>query len=97
MFEEEQGRYETSVFRTFERAEPEVWDLGVTHVASARGKPLLARTDIFVTFVRIHPPLDVTPAEPPRRHAVIVGWPDEKDARMLLQQLLAEDAHLKFP
>jgi hypothetical protein len=92
-YDEKRARFETSAFRTDGLDEPGVWAIGAIHVASTRGKPVQARADILTEKIR-RSALDVSTDEPPVRHVVIVGWPNDKDARMSLQQQLAADARL---
>ncbi len=78
----------SSVFRISGLAEAEIWDIGNTHVALPRDKPLLGRAEIIAQHV-LDNKLGVEPAEPPPRHANIVGWPDDKAARRQIAQELA--------
>lgn len=67
-----------SVFRQSGLSEWEIWELGVTHVATPRDKPLLGRAVIHVRHV-LSQELRVELAEPPPRHANILGWPGEHE------------------
>lgn len=83
----------TSVFRSLSLTEEQIWWLGQTHVATPRKMTLYARADIPVNSV-LTLELTVRSDEPPRRHAIIGGWPAEKDAVMSLAQELAAEATL---
>jgi hypothetical protein len=54
-----------------------------------------ARGDIKVAQVR-ESQLDVLAAEPPPRHANLVGWPSEKSEQKLIAKQLAAGAILKL-
>lgn len=92
-FEPAKADNATSVFATTSLLENEVWSLGTEHVGTPRGEPILARGDILETHVRACG-LRVVRAEPPPRHANIVGWPGEKHEVMALCEQLAEKATL---
>lgn len=84
---------ELSVSRHRGLDEAELWTLG-QEVARERSKseareiPLLGRADFGARTAR-RQKLDVLPAEPPRNHANVVAWPEEKSAQMSLAQELA--------
>ena len=81
---------ETSVFRTSDIADDQVWDIGDREVSVNRGKPILGRADIIADVV-ISKDLVMLPNEPPERHANITGWPDERsEQRMIALELAAE-------
>jgi hypothetical protein len=65
---------ETSVFRTSGLANNEIWDIGEREVAIRRDKPILGRGDIRASAA-ISKNLKITPSEPPKRHANLIGWP----------------------
>ncbi len=83
----------TSVFRIAALTDGEIWSLGQTYVANPRNGTIHARADLVV-FAVLAVGLRVDAAEPPPRHASIVGWPTEKDAKMSLAQRLAAEAAL---
>jgi hypothetical protein len=76
----------TSVFRTSDILEEEIWNIGVRVL----DKPILGRADIDVACV-IAAELCVVPS-PPERHADIMGWPDERSERKMKAVLLADNA-----
>ncbi len=82
---------ETSVFRTSNLSDKEIWLIGEREVAMKRGKPIIGRAEI-VTAVVVSHNLKVVPSEPPERHANIIGWPEEKSAQKLIAIKLAERA-----
>lgn len=83
---------ETSVFRTQDVSEPEIWQLAVVHVEPTRGR-CLARGDLTAALV-YGVGLEVMPDDEIERHAVINGWPAEKDEQLTLAQELAASATL---
>lgn len=84
---------ETSVSRILKVGNPEVWGLG-DEVARESGRdPPRAGGEVSTAHVR-HCQLKAEPDEPPERHAIVVGWPTEKDKQMSLAQLLAAEATL---
>jgi hypothetical protein len=87
--------HQTSVFRVQELTERQIWSLGDRYVASPSGKDLRARAELSVAQIR-EIGLQVEPAEPPPRHANIVGWPIEKDEWMSRAQELAAVAILRL-
>lgn len=72
---------EMSVTRHRDLSEEELWAMG-RQVAEARTLPLLGRAD-FLASEAHEQNLDVKPAEPPRNHANVIGWPPEKPAQMI--------------
>lgn len=95
-YEPSRGDAGTSVFLVTGLKEPAIWRLGKKFVAASRGKPILARADLKVGPIRrlgldvIHDPL-------PRRHALVVGWPSDKEKQKLRMQEVADEAVLRFP
>jgi hypothetical protein len=87
------SRGETSVFRIGGLNDDEVWETGRVEVSQKRGLPLYGRADVTTASVA-GAGLDVQSAEPPERHAVIVGWPPAKEERISLAQQLAAEAQL---
>ena len=96
------GEYseEVSVMRTEGLAENAVWALGQKLATGRSGRRVQARGDFAAPAVRSSRvgawQLNVRPSVPPRRHALIVGWPpaSERDARKSLAQQLRRDARL---
>jgi hypothetical protein len=85
----------TSVYRTRGLTEEEIWILGEAKVTGPTRKTLYGRGDLPVSAVHATG-LRVDPDDSPPRHAAIVGWPEEKDARLSLAQQLAAKASLKL-
>ncbi len=87
---------ETSVFRTSNLSDNQIWDLGERNVAQERKKPLLGRGDIRSSMV-FESGLKIRPDNNPPRHANIIGWPEEKSKQKLIAIELAANAtfHLK--
>ena len=93
---------ELSVSRHRDLAESELWELG-REVARKRSEterreiPLVGRADFLARTARLQR-LDVTPDEPPRNHANVIGWPAEKSAQMsLAQEIAAQSAFFPHP
>ena len=80
----------TSVFRTRDLSEAEVWAIGNDVLASRPGRSLHARADVAAR-VPLGLGLSVSPS-PPRGHADLAGWPAEKAHAHLLAQQLADAA-----
>jgi hypothetical protein len=83
----------TSSFRTRGLAEEGIWALGELRVASAQDGRLYGRGDLPVRSVTATG-LRVDADDDPPRHAGIVGWPEDKDARTSRAQELAAAATL---
>ena len=83
--------HKVSVFRVQGLTEVEIWLLGDASVTGG----LEARADLSVAQV-CETGLHLESAEPPIRHADIVGWPVEKDAWMSKAQELAAKAVLRL-
>lgn len=84
---------ETSIFRTSNLSDNEIWGIGGSEVAQKRGLPLLGRADISAFHV-FDKELKVIPDNKPQRHANIIGWPEEKSEQKLIAMELAENAQL---
>jgi len=86
---------QTSVFRIYGLSDKEVWDIGELEVAPRLVKPVLGRADIGVSNV-MEKGLKILPSEPPKRHANIEGWPEEKSEQTLIAiELAAKSIFLK--
>ena len=83
---------EVSVFRIDRLSEKQVWTIGRDVVGGTKNPK--ARGDIKAAKVR-ESQLDVLAAEPPPRHANLVGWPSEKSEQKLIAKQLAAGAILK--
>ena len=81
----------TSTCRTVRLDEVAIWQLGDQWIAEEGGRSVLARAVVTVATVR-KLGLEVDPDNVPPRHASIIGWPNEKDAKMSLAQVLAAAA-----
>lgn len=88
-------RVETSIFRTDDLTEQEIWELGDREVASARGMQILARGDLKLSHVD-EAGLDYDFNEEPKRHGAIIGWALEKNERKIQAMELAELASLEI-
>lgn len=79
---------ETSVYRTSDLPESDIWDIG-TGIQSSSGRNLKGRADIRTLSV-LNVSLDVVESITPARHANIAGWPDNYAEMMHLAQKLSE-------
>ena len=71
---------ETSVFRHGAKPQDALWQLGHDHAAGTRH---LHGVAVFSARAAREAKLQIDPAEPPPRHAVLVGWPwDEADPEL---------------
>jgi hypothetical protein len=86
---------EVSVFRTSELSEQAIWTLAVEQVEPERSHvkgPVIGRGDLTVSTIteeqlRVRPDQD-----PASRHADIVNWPKDRDARATIAMVLAAKA-----
>lgn len=69
-----------------------MWRIG-GGVAQASHRVLHARGDVPAKTV-FAAGLDIRPDNKPKRHAAVIGWPQEKDKQILLAQQIAETARL---
>ncbi|MBI2016300.1 MAG: hypothetical protein HY616_13940 [Candidatus Rokubacteria bacterium] len=69
-----------------------MWRIGEA-VAQTSQRVLHARGDVLAKAV-FTAELEIRPDNKPKRHAAIVGWPEQKDRQMLLAQQLAVAAEL---
>ena len=83
----------TSVFRTSDMSTIEIWKIGEREVALPQNKPLLGRADIVAALITKNG-LNVIPQEPPKRHANIIDWPEEKSKQKQIALELAAEAKL---
>jgi len=83
----------TSIFRTTNVSEEDIWQIGTTVAATRQGGSLHARGDLPASDIR-SANLDVTAAEPPARHGLITGWSQEKDGQKYVAVQLAAAAKL---
>ncbi len=83
----------TSVFRIHALQENEIWQLGHENVNIPGNQTLRGRADISITSIT-SVSLQIRPDEPPPRHALVFGWPEQKDAMMPIAQELAAQASL---
>lgn len=80
-----------SIFRTSNLIEQEIWDLAVEKVEPSRG-PVIGRGELTV-FAIAEEKLQVAPDEDPNsRHADVMGWPIDRDARATIAKALAAKA-----
>lgn len=83
---------ELSVSRTSALRDEEIWLLG-DEAGRKRERPAIARFD-FMASVLGGLELQARMDEPPRHHAVVVGWPTEREAKKLRAMELAAEANL---
>ena len=88
---------ETSVYRTSDVPEEEIWNIGREAVAKPRDGSLYARGDVPVAAI-VKTGLKVVPDTGPHpRHANITGWPPEKDKQKMLAVEIADASELMLP
>ncbi len=86
-----ESNLKVSVFRILELSEQAIWALAVEHVEPSRG-PVIGRGDLVVLTI-LEECLRVTPdQDPASRHADIVNWPENRDARATIAKVLAAKA-----
>lgn len=89
-FNHSEGRFETSVWRSEGLTDNEIRQIAQEHIIDK------GRKCYGITRCRAAGPiglrLQVIVDEPPPHHAVIVGWPGEKEERQSLAQELAASA-----
>lgn len=87
---------QTSVYRTMDCEETEIWSIGDNYVANPEAKPkpryVLARGDLEAETVFSQDLKIVPHPNPHERHANIVNWPNE--ARRMKAVKLAKKARL---
>ncbi len=85
----------TSVYRTEGLGDDEIWALGEAEVCAPSGKPCYGVGEVSPgEIARVG--LDVASDDAPSRHANIIGWPGDKNARKSRAQQLAALATLKL-
>ena len=74
----------------------ELWNCGQTAIQNRINAKLCGRADILTIHVRVQK-LEVTHDAPPKNHAVIIGWPNEKPSqKMQAMELAAESNFVAF-
>lgn len=82
---------EVSVFRTYDLSEQAIWALAVENVEPSRGR-VIGRGDLTVSTI-IEESLRVRPdQDSASKHADIVNWPENRDARATIAKVLAAKA-----
>jgi hypothetical protein len=81
---------ELSVTRHLDLSEAELWKTGQA-VANTRSSTLYGRADLQAIATR-NQSLEVRPDFPPKNHAIIIGWPDDKPAQKIIALELARAA-----
>lgn len=87
---------ELSIARIEHLALPSIWGLG-DDVGRPSNRVAVGRADFSIPLVRstraVVGEMDAIPAEPPVRHAVIIGWPiGNEEARKTVSMMLAAEA-----
>jgi hypothetical protein len=82
-----------SVFRIYDLADNDIWNLAVEKVEPYRKEAgtVIGRGDLLVSTV-IQENLRVIPDSAPSRHADVCGWPDDRDERVTIAKVLAAKA-----
>jgi hypothetical protein len=90
--------FKTSVYRTQDCGDDEIWLIGENCVTKARkdGQRVLARADITADAILTAAALLIQPSPTPHaRHADIVNWPDRREKQLDKMNILAELARLE--
>jgi hypothetical protein len=88
----------TSVYRTSDLKDEEVWDIGQKFVVEKTSdkKPIFGRADLSSNVI-LDSNLQIIPVPTPHeRHADIVGWPEERDVALSIAQELASQSISQF-
>jgi hypothetical protein len=97
MFNRESGRLETSIYRCTRLPGMEIWHIGRAHAEDPQSGRLIKARGFgpfdLVTSQELS--LDVN-GEPFPIHVDIVGWPEEKDARMMKATEVADKLKLEL-
>lgn len=80
-----------SIFRTSNLNEQEIWILAVEKVEPSRG-PVIGRGELTVSAIAEEKLQVSTDEDPNSRHADVVGWPVDRDARVTIAKALAAKA-----
>ena len=79
---------ELSVLRHLDLTEEEVWQSGQEIVGAPPKATLYGRADLQASVVRDQA-LEVRSDVPPKNHALITGWPDDKPKQKIIAMELA--------
>lgn len=82
---------DVSVIRHLNTPDDDLWLIGEQIVGATVERKLKGRADLAAVEAR-NQSLTVDPSPPPVNHAVIVGWPREKDKQKLIASELAAKA-----
>jgi len=88
---------ETSVYRTTDLTDKEIWEIGERYVGQIQNKEILGRGDLVASFIYSKSLFVEPDTEVHRLHANIIGWPSEKSKIKLLAIELAASARLVLP
>ena len=81
---------DTSVFRISNLSDNEIWNIGKN---IRYDKIVIGRADIIASIV-LSKNLKIIPSEPPRHHADISDWPNNRSEQIMIATELAEEAKL---
>lgn len=88
---------ETSVYRTSNVTEHDIWDIGAQYVAKPQSATIKARGDLKAIHIHNIGLLIESEPTPHPLHANIVNWPEEKHEQKMLALQLANHATLCIP
>lgn len=80
-----------SIFRTSNLNEQEIWTLAVEKVEPSRG-PVIGRGELTVAVIAEEKLQVFSDEDQNSRHADVVGWPVDRDARVTIAKVLAAKA-----
>lgn len=93
MFNSDTDRFETSVYRTNELTENNIWEIATRHVESEKRKAKAIACGLAKQYVEWGLKVVSVPTPHPA-HADIVAWPSEKDHQMQIAKEITKDLHL---
>lgn len=88
----------TSVYRTSELTDEEIWDIGQKFVVDQTSdkKPIIGRADLSSNAI-LDSKLQIVPVPTPHeRHADLMGWPKERAVTLSIAQELASQSTSHF-
>lgn len=80
-----------SIFRSSNLSEQEIWTLAAEKVEPSRG-PVIGRGELTVSAIAEEKLQVASDEDPNSRHADVVGWPVDRDARVTVAKVLAAKA-----
>ncbi len=85
---------ETSVYRTSNLSELDIWGIGTKYVAKPSQRSLLARGDTTAIIITSAGVEVISAPKPHRLHGNIVNWPSDKAKKKMVAIEIANQANL---